>query len=132
MVPPPAWSTTAAILGTPERHAELITELQRLVAEHPLRERLHALLMIALYRCGRQAEAIAVYQQARRLLVGELGCEPGPELRRVHQQILNDDPALAAPPPRRPRRGSPWPGGAAGTAGRYRGISPAGRGSCAR
>jgi DNA-binding SARP family transcriptional activator len=81
------------------QHAETISELRRFTADQPFREHPYALLMIALYRCGRQAEAIAVYQQARRLLVGELGCEPGPELRRVHQQILNDDPALAAPPP---------------------------------
>lgn len=81
------------------RHAEVIGELHRFAADHPFREHSYALLMIALYRCGRQGEAIAVYQGARRLLIGELGCEPGPELRRVHQQILNDDPVLAAPEP---------------------------------
>jgi DNA-binding SARP family transcriptional activator/tetratricopeptide (TPR) repeat protein len=80
-------------------HAEVIGELRRFAADHPFREHSYALLMIALYRCGRQGEAIAVYQEARRLLTGELGCEPGPELRRVHQQILNDDPVLAASEP---------------------------------
>jgi DNA-binding SARP family transcriptional activator/tetratricopeptide (TPR) repeat protein len=81
------------------RHAEVIGELRRFAADQPFREHAYALLMIALYRCGRQGEAIAVYQQARRLLIGELGCEPGPELRRVHQQILNEDRVLAAPEP---------------------------------
>jgi hypothetical protein len=81
------------------RHAEAIGELRRLAADQPFREHSYALLMIALYWCGRQGEAIAVYQQARQLLIGELGCEPGPGLRRVHQQILNDDPVLAAPQP---------------------------------
>jgi DNA-binding SARP family transcriptional activator len=80
-------------------HAETVSELRRFTADQPFREHPYALLMTALYRCGRQGEAIAVYQQARRLLIDELGCEPGPELRRVHQQILNNDPALAAPQP---------------------------------
>jgi DNA-binding SARP family transcriptional activator/Tfp pilus assembly protein PilF len=81
------------------RHAEAIGELRRLTADQPFREHSYALLMIALYRCGRQGEAIAVYQAARRHLIGELGCEPGPDLRRVHQQILNNDPLLATPEP---------------------------------
>jgi len=76
-------------------HAEAVRELRRFTVDQPFREHSYALLMIALYRCGRRSEAIAVYQEARRLLVGELGCEPGPELRQVHQQILNDDPVLA-------------------------------------
>ena len=79
------------------RHDLLVAELQSLAAEQPLRERFHAQLMIALARCGRQAEALAAYQQARRSLVAELGVEPGPELRHLHQQILRRDPDLAFP-----------------------------------
>jgi DNA-binding SARP family transcriptional activator len=77
------------------RHAEVIIELRQLAAAHPLRERLHALLMLALYHSGQQADALAAYQAARSGLVGELGAEPGPELRQLHQQILAADPALA-------------------------------------
>src|SRR5690349_13126537 len=77
------------------RHADVITGLQRLTACHPLRERLHAQLMLALYRDGRQAEALAVYQRARQVLVTELGTEPGSGLRQLHQQVLAGDPALA-------------------------------------
>jgi YVTN family beta-propeller protein len=80
------------------RHADVLPELETLVAQHPLRERLRGQLMLALYRCGRQAEALRVYQEARRLLVGELGIEPGPALRGLEQEILNQDPVLDAPP----------------------------------
>jgi DNA-binding SARP family transcriptional activator len=80
------------------RHAEVITEVQRLAAAHPLRERLHGLLMRALYQDGRQAEALAAYAQARQILIDELGTEPGPGLQEVHRQILNADPALNPPP----------------------------------
>jgi DNA-binding SARP family transcriptional activator/tetratricopeptide (TPR) repeat protein len=76
------------------RHADLTAELQHLAGEHPLREQLHALLMLALYRCGRQGEALAVYREARRQLVDELGVEPGPDLRELNQRILQSDPAL--------------------------------------
>lgn len=76
------------------RQGEVTGELEALVAEHPLRERLRGQLMLALYRCGRQAEALEAYQDARRALVDELGIEPGRELRDLHQQILNQDPAL--------------------------------------
>jgi DNA-binding SARP family transcriptional activator len=76
------------------RRADLIAELEALAAEHPLRERFRALLMLALYRGGRQAEALDVYQNARRTLVDELGIEPGRELRELHQTILRQDPAL--------------------------------------
>jgi DNA-binding SARP family transcriptional activator len=76
------------------RQAELIPELEPLVAEHPLRERLRAQLMLALYRSGRQAEALEAYQDARSALVDELGIEPGHELRELHQAILRQDPAL--------------------------------------
>ena len=79
------------------RHAEVIVELRQLAAAEPLRERLHALLMLALYRDGQQARALAAYQAVRRVLVAELGAEPGAELRRLQQQILTADPALAAP-----------------------------------
>jgi YVTN family beta-propeller protein len=76
------------------RHADLVPELEALVAQHPLREKLRAQLMLALYRSGRQAEALETYQEARRLLVGELGLEPGGALRSLEQAILNHDPAL--------------------------------------
>jgi YVTN family beta-propeller protein len=86
-------------------HAALVPELEALVREHPLRESLRGQLMLALYRCGRQAEALQVYQEARRLLVGELGLEPGPALRSLEQAILNHDPALELRlPPRRAAR----------------------------
>jgi len=76
------------------RHAELVGELEALVREHPFRERMRAQLMLALYRSGRQAEALGVYQDARRVLVEELGIEPSSELRELQQAILNQDPAL--------------------------------------
>jgi DNA-binding SARP family transcriptional activator/tetratricopeptide (TPR) repeat protein len=78
-------------------HGQLIPGLQALVVEHPLRERFHAQLMLALHRCGRRAEALAVYRQARAILVGELGIEPGPELRQLHHRILTSDPDLVTP-----------------------------------
>jgi DNA-binding SARP family transcriptional activator len=76
------------------RHEELVGELQALVAEHPLRERLHAQLMLALYRSGRQADALEAYRTARELLMDELGLDPGEELRRLEAAILRQDPAL--------------------------------------
>jgi DNA-binding SARP family transcriptional activator len=79
------------------RHGEAISELRNLVAANPLRERLHGLLMLALYRDGRQAEALAAYQHARRVLVEELGTEPGPELEHLHRQVLTADAALLQP-----------------------------------
>jgi predicted ATPase/DNA-binding SARP family transcriptional activator len=78
------------------RHAEVVGELAGLVAEFPLRERLAALLMTALYRSGRRGEALAAYDRARRVLAGELGLDPGPELAGLQAQVLTDDPALAA------------------------------------
>ncbi len=80
------------------RHAELTGELEALVAENPLRERLRGQLMLALYRAGRQADALDAYQDARRVLVEELGIDPGRELRDVHQQILNQDAGLDLAP----------------------------------
>jgi WD40 repeat protein/DNA-binding SARP family transcriptional activator len=76
------------------RHLELAGRLTALVEQHPTRERLRALLMLALYRAGRQAEALAVFQDARWTLVETLGLEPGPELRRLQEAILRQDPAL--------------------------------------
>jgi YVTN family beta-propeller protein len=88
-------------------HAEIVAELEALVAQHPLREKLRGQLMLALYRCGRQAEALEAYQSMRRLLVGELGLEPGARLRRLEQAILNHDPALEPPPARAATRARP-------------------------
>ena len=86
------------------RHHELVAELDRLVAQHPLRERLRGQQMLARYRSGRQADALEAYRRAREVLIREIGIEPGPELRRLHQAILEQDaaldaPARAAPPP---------------------------------
>ena len=80
------------------RQDRLIPELRELAARYPVRERFHAQLMEALARGGRRGEALEAYRQARRVLVDELGIEPGPQLRLLHQQILDGDPALAAPP----------------------------------
>ena len=76
------------------RHLELIGELEGLVRLHPLRERLHGQLMLSLYRSGRQADALAAYRSARRILVDELGIEPNLRLQRLEQAILAQDPAL--------------------------------------
>jgi DNA-binding SARP family transcriptional activator len=88
------------------QHADLVGELRALIAAQPLRERFRAQLMLALYRSARQAEALEVYQQARRELLDELGLEPGEALKRLERAILEQDPALdlepAAPPARRP------------------------------
>ena len=79
------------------RHGEVAGELAGLVSEFPLRERLAALLVTALYRCGRRGEALAAFEAARQVLAGELGLDPGPELAGLQAQVLADDPALAAP-----------------------------------
>ena len=76
------------------REAELVGELETLVEEHPLRERLYAQLMLALYRCGRQADALAAYQNARSVLVEQLAIEPSAPLRRLQQAILRQDASL--------------------------------------
>ncbi|MEV7079920.1 BTAD domain-containing putative transcriptional regulator [Streptomyces sp. NPDC093516] len=78
-------------------HAEAVSELTALTAAHPLRERLRELLMLALYRSGRQAEALAVYADTRRLLADELGVDPRPGLSELQQRILRADPGLAEP-----------------------------------
>jgi len=78
-------------------HAEAVSELTALTAAHPLRERLRELLMLALYRSGRQAEALAVYADTRRLLADELGVDPRPGLSELQQRILQADPGLAEP-----------------------------------
>src|SRR5215218_1454775 len=80
------------------RHRELLAELEDLTRQHPLRERLWGQLLLALYRCGRQAEALLAYQRARATLVEELGIEPGVELRRLHTAILAQDPGLLTAP----------------------------------
>ncbi|MEV7678032.1 BTAD domain-containing putative transcriptional regulator [Streptomyces sp. NPDC088341] len=79
------------------RHAEAVSELTALTAAHPLRERLRELLMLALYRSGRQAEALAAYADTRRLLADELGVDPRPELSQLQQRILQADAELARP-----------------------------------
>ncbi|MEV3994008.1 AfsR/SARP family transcriptional regulator [Streptomyces sp. NPDC049837] len=81
------------------QHGEITGELEKLTADHPLRERFYDLLMLALYRGGRQAEALGVYERARRRLMDALGIEPGPALRGRMEAILNHAPGLSAPPP---------------------------------
>jgi DNA-binding SARP family transcriptional activator/pimeloyl-ACP methyl ester carboxylesterase len=82
------------------RDAELVPELTSLVESNPFRERLRGLLMVALYRSGRQADALSVYQQGHRTLAEELGLAPGPDLRELEQRILRHDPSLLREPPR--------------------------------
>lgn len=82
------------------QHARVIGELESLSARHPLHERFRAQLMVALYRAGRQSDALGVYHATRRLLLDELGLEPGPELRRLEQAILVQQPTLELEPPR--------------------------------
>jgi DNA-binding SARP family transcriptional activator/streptogramin lyase len=83
------------------RHAQVVGDLEALVREHPLRERTRGLLMVALYRCGRQAEALETYREGARRLRDELGLEPGPALRELEAKVLAHHPDLA--PPARPR-----------------------------
>jgi YVTN family beta-propeller protein len=81
------------------RAADVVAELAALVSEHPLRERLRRQLMLALYRCGRQAEALEVYGEARKALREELGIDPSPSLQELHRQVLRQDVALDTPRP---------------------------------
>jgi predicted ATPase/DNA-binding SARP family transcriptional activator len=87
-------------------HRELASALRAAVADNPFRERLWAQLMLALYRSGRQADALETFQEARRVLADELGLEPGPDLRRLQEAILAHDPAIAAVPVDPRRRGN--------------------------
>jgi DNA-binding SARP family transcriptional activator len=80
------------------RPAETLATLATLTRDHPLDEGLRGQLMLALYRCHRQADALAVFDETRRVLVDELGIEPGEDLQRLHHQILRADSALASPP----------------------------------
>jgi DNA-binding SARP family transcriptional activator/tetratricopeptide (TPR) repeat protein len=81
------------------QHVDVVVRLTGVVREHPVRERLRAQLMLALYRCGQTAQALEVYRAGRASLVDELGIEPGPGLQSLHERILGRDPGLAAPPP---------------------------------
>ncbi len=102
------------------RHAAVLGELDDLVRAYPLRERLHGQRMLALYRCGRQAEALEAFRHARRVLLDEVGVEPGPELRGLNDAMLRQDPDLDRRPARslpvRVRRRSRWLLVAAGVA----------------
>src|SRR5262249_48105104 len=86
------------------RDSDVVAELEGLVAEHQLREGLRARLMVALYRCGRQADALSAYQAARRTLTDELGIDPSPPLRELEQAILRQDPSLELARPPTPQR----------------------------
>ncbi len=95
------WADAQLALG---RHDLIVDSLARAVAEEPLREHRWEQLMVALYRCGRQAEALRAFQDARRVLTDELGIEPSPSLRDLEQAVLMQDPDLEAPPRARPQR----------------------------
>jgi DNA-binding SARP family transcriptional activator len=88
------------------RHEEVVAELEWLAREHGLRERMQRLRLIALYRCGRQAEALEAYRTTWRRLVDELGVEPGPELKELERMILEHDPVLESPRRVGPRVGA--------------------------
>ena len=125
------WRCGSTPICTWAWHAEVTAELRQLVAAHPLQEQFHAQLMLSLYRGGRQADALAAYQRARRVVTEELGIEPSPELRLLHQRILTADdelllaangepagpesgvsPAMLVPAPRDPGPGNTQPGNA--------------------
>jgi DNA-binding SARP family transcriptional activator/Tfp pilus assembly protein PilF len=96
------------------REDQVVQELGELTVRHPLRERFHAQLMLALARCGRRAEALEAYQRARRALVGELGVEPGPELRRLQRQVLAGEGLTGPSPNEAAAQAAPGLAGAAG------------------
>jgi len=108
------------------RHEEVVPDLTALVAEHPLRERMRGLLMIALYRSGRHAESLRVFQDGRQVLAEELGIDPGGDLSRIYQQVLTSDPALDRPSDR-PGTGTQAQNGPPGA--RPTGTTPGPRGS---
>ena len=115
------WSLEARLaLG---KHAEVIPELQRLVADNPTREQWWALLALALYRSGRQGDALGVLRKARTILADELGVDPGPELVATEEGILRQDPVLDVPRPEQvsPLRGSVGTGEFAGCP--YKGLA---------
>src|SRR4249920_2649532 len=95
-------------------HSTVVPELESLTARYPLRERMWANLMLALYRSGRQAEALSTFERARQMLADELGADPSPELQRLHEQILHQDPGLGtaepSPSPKRRSRMDMLPG----------------------
>lgn len=93
------------------QHEALLPELKLLVSQFPLRERLHAHLMLVLYKCGHQADALGTYRDLRRLLVNELGIEPSKPLRDLQQRILREDPTLLGAAPVRVRPRAPAPRG---------------------
>lgn len=102
-----------ALLGV-GRAPDAVTAAEHLLVDHTLRESLHALRLLALYRSGRQADALAAYQMLRKQLSEDVGVEPGPALRRLHAQLLQQDPALDWSPPRTTTRIEGRPGAAAG------------------
>ncbi|MFF4848063.1 BTAD domain-containing putative transcriptional regulator [Streptomyces sp. NPDC001194] len=105
-----SWADAEMAVG---RHADVLPRLRALVSEHPFRESAWGRLMTALYRAGRQGEALAAYQEARRLLAQELGVEPGEELRAAHRRILAGPTRSAPDPAARPGPAAPRPGGPA-------------------
>jgi DNA-binding SARP family transcriptional activator len=90
-------------------HAEVIAELAAMIREHPFRERLYGMHMLALYRSGRQAEALEVFQRARQVLSDELGIDPSPDLVELHDRILTQDPSLRGDDGSRPPAAPPRP-----------------------
>ncbi len=106
------------------RHGEAVAELRQLAADHPLQEQFHAQLMLSLYRTGRQADALAAYQVVRRVLADQLGLDPGPELRLLHQRILGADSELLLPAAAEPSSSPPASSARASSA--RAGSAPAG------
>ncbi|MDX3729546.1 AfsR/SARP family transcriptional regulator [Streptomyces caniscabiei] len=115
----------SADLASPGREQRLVAELTALVGTHPTRERLRGHLMLALYRLGRQADALTAYAEGRAVLADELGIDPGPGLRRLHEAILRSDPGLM--PPAAPAQGRPHRTARAPHPARPDGEDPTGR-----